>query len=30
LLYLPEQAIINNRKNNSTLTTELGKLFSIE
>ena len=30
LLYLPEQEIINNRKNNSTLTTELGKLFSIE
>ena len=30
LLYLPEQEIINNRNNNSALTTELGQLFSIE
>jgi len=27
---LPEQEIINNRNNNSALTTELGQLFSIE
>ena len=30
LLYLPEQEIINNRKNNSTLTSDLGQLFSIK
>ncbi|MCT4623953.1 MAG: hypothetical protein N4A46_10050 [Schleiferiaceae bacterium] len=28
LLYLPEQEIVNNRKNNSTLTTELGELLA--
>ena len=30
LLYLPEQEIINNRTNNSTLTSELGQLLPIE
>ncbi len=30
LLYLPEQEIINNQKNNSTLTSEVGQPFSIE